>query len=70
MYTEAASDSIRLIANETNEFNGLKGIVQVQLGGSGNWSFINGSDWDLPDAIVACRNLGGSHCLVYYNTSL
>lgn len=56
MYVGADSDAIRLVSMEDNGFNSQNGIVQVMQKFS--WSFINGSDWNLPNAIVACRNLG------------
>ena len=63
--------SIRLKDIRTNQFGGLNGVIQFFY--NGTWSYINGSDWDYPDARVACKELGKETALLkllvslYYN---
>lgn len=58
--TEATGDmgsncSVRVIG-KPNNFSGVDGVVQIKI--DGNWTFINGSNWDYEDAMVACKQLG------------
>ena len=56
--------SIRLKDIRTNRFGGLNGVIQFFY--NGTWSYINGSDWDYPDARVACKELGKEIALLNY----
>lgn len=51
-----STPTVQLYESRSNTFGGVEGFIQINMGG--NVSFVNGSDWDYTDAMVACRELG------------
>lgn len=48
----------RLYDQEKNRYGGSRGFIQVHNEENNTWSFVNISDWNYSDAMVACRELG------------
>ena len=61
MTPECVNSSVRLVGGNSS----LEGRVEVC--DNGVWGTVCGYSWDLPDAIVVCRELGHSiHGIVNY----
>ena len=60
---EAHSETTtRLYNQSSNRFGGKEGFIQIYDQGNNTWSFVNTSDWNYSDAVVACRELGMHYC--------
>ena len=50
--------STRLFHQHQNDYESLQGFIQVYHVEIDTWSFVDSSDWNYSDAMVACKELG------------